>query len=199
MEAFVRIFVRMKLKFDPMYREVHDLLSSPRQFIDIGCGYGITSLWILEHFPESKVFAVEPDFERARIAGNVIKERGTITQGTAPNLPKLTKKADAALMIDMTHYLNDKDLQQILMNIHNSLVRHGQLLIRVTIPSVDRFSFLRWIEVTRLKVFKIYYQYRSIDEIKSIVSQSGYRVTSIQKSGIDREEVWFLAKKEDKN
>ncbi|MBW1845863.1 MAG: MMPL family transporter [Deltaproteobacteria bacterium] len=193
MEGLVRIYARMKLKLDPMYKELGNLLTSPKHFIDIGCGYGVTAIWILDHFPESKVFGVEPNFERSRIAGNAFKNRGTVKRGIAPDLPKLPKNADTALMLDMAHYLNDNDLQVTLKKLHAALIPNGNLLMRVSKPSKNSFFFLRWIEVARLKIFKNPYRYRNTKQFQSIISQSGFKIISTQSSGKSRDKVWFLA------
>jgi len=193
MEGLARIYARMKLKFDPMYKELGDLLSSPKNFIDIGCGYGVTAVWILDSFPESSVLGFDPHYERARIASNAFKHRGTAVQAKAPNLPKFPENTDTVLMIDMMHYLNDKELIETLKTVRASLNRRGNLLMRTTIPKADRFSFLRWIEASRLKLFHIYYQYRSADKIKAAVSEAGFVNITATPSGKNREKVWFLA------
>ena len=134
MEGLIRIYIRMKLKFDPMFKELGDLLSSPKRIIDIGCGYGVTTIWILDRFPESTVVGVEPDPERARIASNAIKNRGTVLQGNAPDLPTLPENTDTVLMIDMAHYLSDHDLQLTLQKLFSKIKNDGNLIVRVMIP-----------------------------------------------------------------
>lgn len=193
MEELPRIYAHIKIRLDPMYRELGELLTSPGHFIDIGCGYGVTALWILILFPESSVLGIEPDPERARIADNAFKNRGAAIQGKAPDLPNLPDNMDTTLMIDMAHYLDDNELKITLQKVHTNLRKKGFLLMRVTIPEYDKFSFLRWMEVSRLKLFGIYYKYRTKNEIISILEQSGFELKLTQKSGTGREKVWFKA------
>ncbi|MCJ7772183.1 MAG: methyltransferase domain-containing protein, partial [Desulfobacterales bacterium] len=202
MEGFIRIYIRMKLKFDPMFKELGDLLSSPKRIIDIGCGYGVTTIWILDHFPESTVVGVEPDPERARIASNAIKSRGTVLQANAPDLPTLPKNADTVLMIDMAHYLSDQDLSLTLKKLFSKIKNDGNLLMRVMIPSNKRFPLMRWMEMLPLKILKkmlkLHYQQRTLREIQSIISQSGFKIVTTKNSGKNSQKVWILAKAQKK-
>lgn len=195
MEGFVRVYAYFKLKIDPMYKELGNLLSPPKYFIDIGCGYGVTALWIINHFSGSTVFGIEPDVERARIASNALKHIGTVVRGKAPDLPKLPDNADTALMIDVAHFLSNDDLQKTLKHIFTALIPNGNFLMRVTIPSDKRFPYLRWIEIFRSRITRSNYYLRSLDILKSMVSQSGFDNVSAQKSGKNREEFWILGKK----
>ena len=53
--AFPRMFARFKMRLDPMFPRLAEFLREPRRIIDIGCGYGVPSIWILELFPSATV------------------------------------------------------------------------------------------------------------------------------------------------
>lgn len=193
METYPRFFARFKLKLDPMFAELDLLLDAPGKTIDIGTGYGVPAAWLLTRFEDTRIFGIDPDPEKVRIASLVVRHRGTVEQGRAPDIPLLEGPADTALMIDMIHYLKDDEFKLTLERLHIALKPGGILLIRGTIPSGRRFPWMRWIEAGRLKLFQIAHVYRTPEEIEQFLFHSGFREITRTKSGTDREEVWFRA------
>ena len=81
------MFVRFKLQFDPMFKELPRMLADCKNvttIIDIGCGYGVPACWCLEYFDQAMVYGIDPDPERVRVAAIATGDRGTITVGWAP-------------------------------------------------------------------------------------------------------------------
>ena len=114
MEPYPRFFARFKMLFDPMFRELPRFLESYhgiRTIIDIGSGYGVPACWLLERFPESRVYGIDPDPDRVRVASMAVGKRGFITRGRAPDVPTVPEPADLALMLDSVHYLKDDELR----------------------------------------------------------------------------------------
>ncbi|MCE5265937.1 MAG: MMPL family transporter, partial [Deltaproteobacteria bacterium] len=87
MEGYVRLFARFKIRLDPMFPRLADYLVSPRNVIDIGCGYGIPAVWLLALHPGARVFGIDPDGRRVAVAIRAIGERGAAEVGGAPDLP----------------------------------------------------------------------------------------------------------------
>ena len=117
LEPYPRMFARFKMKTDPMFRELPHLirfLENVKTIVDIGTGFGVPACWLLEQFPESRVYGLEPDPERVRVASEAFGNRGTAVKGSAPDLPSFPKPADLAMMLDMIHFLKDEALQRIL-------------------------------------------------------------------------------------
>ncbi len=197
LEPYPRLFARFKLKLDPMFPGLADFLKSPERIIDIGCGYAVPSVWLLELFPDAGFTCIEPDSERIRVASHVIGDRGEVIQGMAPDLPEF-ENADTVLMLDMIHYLNDHELSLTLKKINNGLIRNGRLIIRVTIPSEKRFAWERWMEYVRVKVLGIKAYFRTEEELKSIISEEGLTIDLIEPSIKSREETWIIAGKKDR-
>jgi uncharacterized protein len=73
--AYPRLFARFKIMIDPMFKELHQYVQNPRSIIDIGCGYGIPAVELLEIYPDAKVYGLEPDESRVLIASQVIGNR----------------------------------------------------------------------------------------------------------------------------
>ncbi len=86
--GYPRVFARFKMMIDPMFSELHQYVQNPRRIIDIGCGYGIPAVWLLEIYPTARVYGLEPDEERVLVAAYAVGNRGSVSVGRAPDLPQ---------------------------------------------------------------------------------------------------------------
>jgi ubiquinone/menaquinone biosynthesis C-methylase UbiE len=193
METYPRMFAWFKMKLDPMFHDFASFVKSPETIIDIGSGFGIPIVWLLELFPHARVYGIEPDIARVRVASRAIGDRGSIVQGSAPDVPDVPVLADVAVMLDMIHYLTDDELKLTLKKLAGLLRPEGRLIIRVTIPLKEPAPWYRQVEKIRLKIWGIRSYYRDPDEIEVLISQAGFKISKIQPSGQNREETWFMA------
>ncbi len=193
LEAYPRLFARFKLMMDPMFAELPELVGKPSAVLDIGCGYGVTSAWLIAMNPRVRICAMDPAPERARIAKRIVGGRGEVFQAGAPAVPDCKYAADLVLMLDMIHYLSDAQLGETLQNIRPALAPGARLLIRVTIPSADRIPIFRRIEVLRLRLARAPHFFRSEEQIKQVLTENGFTHIRSRTSGKDREEQWFSA------
>ncbi len=190
MEPYPRLFARYKMKTDPMFSELHRLLKAPKTIVDIGTGYGVPAVWLLELFPGARLFGIEPEEKRRRTASWAIGGRGTVVTGKAPDLPEFPGRADAVIIIDMIHYLNDGELGLLLGRAGKRMSQRGILLIRGTVPS-GRRTLLRMIEMMWIRLKRLPVHYRSEEEIVSIIEKQGFTVSVRDSSKENREEKWF--------
>jgi len=193
--GYPRVFARFKIMMDPMFSELQRYAQNPRRMIDIGCGYGITATWLLEIYPQARVFGLEPDEERVLIANRAIGNRGSIQLGRAPDLPEVAGSVDYVLMLDMLHLLNDVELQLVLQRIYEKLEAGGTLLIHATVPSGRKVLWKRWIEATRLKLTGMRQRFRHEKEIAGFMTASGFSVEVSASPTAGVEEKWFVGKK----
>jgi len=54
--GYPRIFARFKMMMDPMFQELDQYVQNPRRMMDIGCGFGVPAAWLMELYPQAKVF-----------------------------------------------------------------------------------------------------------------------------------------------
>ncbi len=195
LEAYPRLFARFKMKIDPMFKELDKYVRKPRRIIDIGCGYGIPAVWLLEIYPAAKVYGLEPDEERVRIASRVIGDRGKAEVGRAPDLPSVDGEVDYVIMLDMLHLISDDELQTVLRRINEKLEANGTLLIRATVPSDIKVPWKRWIESFRLRHAHTPERFRNEKEIAAFMTRAGYDVTVSASPTAGVEEKWFVGKK----
>lgn len=194
MEAYPRCFARFKMMADPMFRELPRFLGedlNPKTVLDIGTGYGVPACWVLERYPEAKVFGIDPDGERVRVAARVVGKRGGVKQGAAPRVPEVQEPADAAMMLDMLHYLSDDELALTFRRLHKNLIQGGLLLIRVAVPSEGHTSWLWKLEALRFRFSSISLYDRPMGRILEILAEAGFRVKRNTSSG--GESVWLMA------
>ena len=193
--AYPRVFARMKMMIDPMFKELDKYVKNPRRIIDIGCGYGIPATWLLEIYPQAEVYGLEPDEERVLIASRVIGNRGRVEVGRAPDLPEVEGAVDYVLMLDMLHLIADKEVQIAFQRIYEKLSLEGTLLIRATIPSDKRNPWKRWIETARLKITRAPNRFRSEYEIVDFMEKAGFDVSVSASDTKGIEEKWFVGRK----
>ena len=193
--AHPRMFARFKIMLDPMFDELQRYVQNPRRMIDIGCGYGIPSTWLLEIYPQAQMFGLEPDEHRVLIASHAIGTRGNVQVGRAPDLPDVEGGVDYVLMLDMIHLISDEELRIVLQRIYDKLEAGGTLLIRATIPSQRKVPWKRWIEATRIKLAGMQERFRQEKEIASFMTSSGLSVEVSESPTAGVEEKWFVGKK----
>jgi trans-aconitate methyltransferase len=193
--AHPRVFARFKIMMDPMFAELQKYVHNPRRMIDIGCGYGIPSTWLLEIYPQAKVFGLEPDEHRVLTASYAIGNRGNVQVGRAPDLPEVEGSVDYVLMLDMLHLINDEELRLVLQRIHEKLEAGGVLLIRATVPSGRKVPWKRWIGATRLTLIDMRQRFRQEEEIAGFMTASGFSVEVFASPTVGVEEKWFVGKK----
>jgi SAM-dependent methyltransferase len=202
MEAYPKIFAGFKIRLDPMFSELPRFFESSRQLrtvIDIGCGFGVPASWLIENFAELKIYGIDPDGNRVRIASRALGQRGVIAQGRAPDLPPIPHPADAAVMLDLLHYLNDDDLGLTLRRLGDSLCDKGLLVIRAVILPNARQSLFWWLEILKNKIRRIPACYRSFDEISTILAQAEFTIAHTEQSGPKGDLFWFVLSRRRRN
>ena len=194
-EAYPRMFARCKLYFDPLFEELPRMLAARqeiRTIMDIGCGYGIPACWCLEKFSDARVVALEPDPERVRIAGLAMGERGTVTQGWAPDLPALPHGlADVVFLLDMLHYLDDAATAVVFRKSVQSLAQGGILVARYTIRPAGKPSWSWRLENARVQAAGQEAWYRSPERMVHLLTEAGFTVI-VNERATDPELAWIV-------
>ncbi len=194
--AHARMFARFKLKLDPMFTELATFLKKPpKKIMDIGTGSGVPMMWLLELYPEAKLFGIEPLEARVRVARQVMRQRAEITLGQAPDLPEVSGKVDLITMLDVGHYLSDAEMLLLLKRMKSKLTAAGTIIIRITVPMLKHKRFYRLIELLNMKISKCQPYYRQQKELKKIIKASGLKIKMSRKNTDNREEVWFILQK----
>ncbi len=194
MEAYPRLFARFKIILDPMFPRLATFVKEPEIIIDVGSGFGVPAVWLLELYPRARLYGMEPDRKRARFAAQAIGPRGTIQIGGAPDIPDVPGMADTALLLDVIHMLTDDELSLTLRRLYRKLRPNSSLIIRTTLPSEKRFSWERWIEAAMMGVKRGVPHLRSQREILAFIEEAGFQISLTEISAPGKKEWWFIAK-----
>jgi predicted exporter/SAM-dependent methyltransferase len=193
LSAYPRMFAWFKLRLDPMFARLGDFLPSEGTILDIGCGHGVASAWMLARSDRLHLVGLEPDEDRATTARFVLGDRGTVHEGAAPDeLPEV--RAAAVVCLDVIHHLDDAGLAKTLAHVRKCLVPGGTAIFRATVPAPGPTPFYRWVETRRLALARLVPHYRRREEIVKAMLAAGLRVEGVEPTAPGREETWFIAK-----
>jgi trans-aconitate methyltransferase len=196
MNTYARMFARFKLRLDPMFSELPRMIrfpAQPKALVDIGTGYGVPACWLAETFPTARVYGIEPEADRVRVASMTLGARGQVVQGRAPDLPPVPESADGAFMLDMMHFLSDPQLTLTLRRLHARLAGGAPLTIRAVMIPQNGTSWYWWIDALRNKLDGIETHWRSAERIQTLLTECGYEVISIVPSGAKGDLLWVCA------
>jgi predicted exporter/SAM-dependent methyltransferase len=196
LEAYPRMFVRFKLRLDPLFAELPRYLrlhpGPVTTILDIGCGFGAPACWCLEKFPRAGVVGMDPDPERVRVAGLALGEAGRVVRMAAPDLPRLEQQADLVLLLDMVHYLDERALHRLLAGLRERLAGDGIVVIRFVVP-VRRPGFWWRVEDMRVRLRGIRPCYRSPAAMERSVLRAGLAVRKAETAPSNTELAWLVA------
>ena len=199
MEPYPRLFARYKLRLDPLFFELPALLPEkhePANILDVGCGYGVPACWMAQRFPKANIQGIEPQAEQVRVATLALGERGTIVQGAAPDLPPTDVLLDLATLLDMSHYLQDGDLEMTLEQIHSRLMPGGRLIMRSVLPRSDSPHWSWYLEDLKLRYNGVKVCYRDVETIQAMLRRCGFEIVGSQASGSRGDMWWHVAEPE---
>lgn len=197
-EAYPRMFARFKLKYDPMFKELPEMLEpikgDIKTIIDIGCGYGVPACWLLERYSRAVIHAIDPDPERVRVARLATGERGRVSQSWARDFPAIAGKADLVILLDMLHYLDDATLVQVFKQSFKVLEKNGALLMRFVIQPDARPTWSWKLEERRIQFAGRKSYYRSQEQVAAELLDAGFTLITNTVTTTNPELVWVLAK-----
>ncbi len=197
LEAYPRMFVRCKLRFDPLFVELSRLLTgmgATPVLLDIGCGHGAPACWCLEMLPGARVIGIDPDPERVRVAVRAAGARGDIREGAAPELLGVTGPVDAVLLLDMLHYLDDKQLAATLRRCRALLRPDGCLILRFVVRPEGKRSWYWYVEDWRVRWGGGQAWYRSGNALQAVASAAGFTGLQVTPSA-NRELFWLVGRR----
>ena len=97
-------------------------------------------------------------------------------------------------MIDVIQYLKDDEFKLTLKRLSRQLYPKGSLLLRTASPINKAVSRMVWCENIWHKIIGIKPCYRSVEEIKQVLLQSGFEIEAVKPSGLGRKKYWVFAK-----
>jgi SAM-dependent methyltransferase len=191
------VFANAKTALDPMFDELPEFLKvagDVRTFFDLGCGFGIAGCWMLEHFPRSIAYAVEPSRRRVKAAAAAMGDRGQVRQAGAPDFvfPDFPDHFDAVVALDMCHFLDDPALDLTLRRLRERLLEGGHLILRCPIDSqqpdlLERRIYKLGQYLGGSKMF-----FRTVEELRRHIVDAGFQLSVVKQTGDNRGLFWFV-------
>lgn len=195
MEVYPRFFALFKIRLDPMFSELPGLIEEilpVRTIIDIGTGYGIPAVWFLEKFPEVRIFGLDPDKNRIRVAALATGDRGEMAVGRAPEVPSTPELAELATILDVIQYMDDNALKLTLRRLADKLCPKGMVILRIAVPLEKGNPWSWWIEHIRVKAKKISTYYRSVSQTEEMLREAGFAIQYTGPSGKNGDLFWLI-------
>lgn len=197
MAPYPRIWVRCRQRMDPILDELAARVpqkSDMVNILDVGCGYGLATSWFADHFPAATIHGIDPQAERVRVAALALGNQGSIVRGAAPDLPPMDVLLDLVTLLDVSHTLQEWELEKTLQRIHERLLPGGRLIMRSVFPQPARLRWTQRLAQTRLKISGIEPCYRNREAISAILDKCGFAIRSAQYAGKYGDKCWHVAK-----
>jgi 1-acyl-sn-glycerol-3-phosphate acyltransferase len=176
---FIEQFVHWKMKQDPVFASLNEVVPRRGYILDLGCGYGLATHWLAYATEGRVLYGVDYDEDKIRVA-----------QRTAPGHPRVTFElrdildwdyppCDAILLLDVLHYWTPEKQQRILDKARRALRPGGRLVLRdgARSDSDAHARVHRWETfATRLGHNKTVegLHFRSLEELETALSQAGF-------------------------
>lgn len=198
---FAANFARGKLAGDPVFKEIlqRGLIPANSHVVDIGCGQGLLSAWLLAaerialtlQWPETwekppsgvSVHGIElmpADVLRAQKALGVHQDR--LTFETGDMCTTAFGKAQTAVILDVLHYVPYAAQEDVLLRVRNTLLPDGLLILRIGDADGGwRFKVSNWVDnvVTLARRHGLSRLYcRPLSEWMRLLNKLGFRVES---------------------
>jgi predicted exporter len=129
-ETLPRLVVPFKLKSASWLGEIAKLIDIPETVIDLSGAFGAYATALAELFPGVRVFAVEHDGNRARIAAGALGENGMVLQ----NLSEVHEVTDGALWVASAGQMDTAGVMEQVRAL-GPKVRAGGTLVMVALDS----------------------------------------------------------------
>lgn len=175
-KAYARI--RFQIIRQRFLEEIGQYLPEKGQILDVGCGFGLFSLYYALGNPALAFTALDYNTRRIdkaqRAARKLDLQNVDYRVGDARSLI-LEQQFDAAYMLDIVHHVPPEAVPPLLQTIHRSLASGGVLLVK---DVADRPAFKRWFTwwLDKLMDWRTPVHYWPAAELKRVLEQVGFTV-----------------------
>jgi len=152
---FLRIYVRSKIKADPVYAAVFERIRDRGEpLLDVGCGVGLLAAYLRARGFRAPIRGLDHDERKVGIASSVIPEA---TFGVADARTAIDAEGTVVLL-DLLHYFRAEEQARILESaaknativIIRDAIRDGSWRYRLTYLQEAFSRLVRWLRAERL-------------------------------------------------
>jgi SAM-dependent methyltransferase len=153
--AFLRWYVRAKVRIDPVYAAVFDRLSdSSDSLLDVGCGVGVLAAYLRTRGFAAPIRGIDHDERKVAVATHVVQD-ATFEIGDARSAIAM---GGTVVLLDLLHYFRGGEQADILAAaaanattiIIRDAVRDGSWRYRLTYAQETFARLVHWLRAERL-------------------------------------------------
>jgi SAM-dependent methyltransferase len=119
-----------KLKLDPVFKSLDQVVPRSGFILDLGCGYGFATHWLAYCTDQRTFLGVDYDENKIRVAKRTAPENPRIKFQSGDILDFEYPSCDAILLLDVLHYWTPEKQQLILEKTRRALRPGGKLILR---------------------------------------------------------------------
>lgn len=127
-----RVYVRMKLRTDPVVEQLAGLDGAFGDVVDLAAGRGQIGLFLLELGQAESLSGVDWDERKMEVARRAAGESARMSAADVRTAP--LPDADTILMVDVLHYLKHDEQDALLARASQALRAGGRLIVREVDP-----------------------------------------------------------------
>jgi SAM-dependent methyltransferase len=152
--AFLRAYVRAKVRIDPVYAAVFERISgSADPLLDVGCGVGILAAYLRTRGFVAPIRGIDHDERKVAVARRVVQEATFEVADARTSIAS----GGTVVLLDLLHYFRSDDQGAILAAAANATtviirdaVRDGSWRYRLTYAQETFSRAVRWLRAERL-------------------------------------------------
>lgn len=124
-----RIYVYLRSLILPL-SQIETLLPKSGSILDVGCGYGFTSIFFALKNKDRQIFGSEIDLKRVLLAKKISSSIPNLSFESSDLINKNKLKFEAILAIDLLHHINNHQKNIFLKDAYLKLKANGFLIIK---------------------------------------------------------------------
>lgn len=155
--------------------EIEKLLPSKGKVLDVGCGYGFTSIYFALKNKNRTIVGSEIDNNRIVLAKIISKDIKNISFKTSNLINEKHEKFDAILAIDLLHHVSHHQKKIFLKEASKNLNPSGYLIIK----DIDKKPLFKYFwnylhDLIMVKFDKLYFY--SSNQFEDLINKSGFKI-----------------------
>ena len=181
-DIVIRLYahIRFQILRQRFLKEIGQYLPQTGRVLDIGCGFGLFSLFFALQYPQAQFLGVDINEKRIacarRAAGKFPLNNVEYKKSSAETLPD-EGMFDAIYMLDIIHHIQPASVAPLITYAKQHLTPNGVLLIKdiATKPAFKRW-FTWWLD--KLMDFKTPVYYWPEDKLRQLLAEHGFSIYS---------------------
>lgn len=172
--SYIRFYIIRQRFLD----EIGQYLPARGRILDVGCGFGLFSLYFAQQRPEAVFFGIDRNANRIAIASavaaklNIANVHYSVADARSE---EFSGPLDAAYMLDIVHHVPPARVQPMIKQLHTQLACGGYLIVK---DIADRPAYKRWFTyiLDKLMDYKTPVHYWAIDHLTELLRAEGFEV-----------------------